>query len=143
MNTKLVYKFEFGTINSNSPRISKIGGATVIPAISCTKELPINVSDVHSTSALYIIGNVNNERASVKICQLIISPHTDPGVSKRIFHTLTLGKQRTLLHLIGKPKSGEVRLRKAIAVINYLKEVNGRLDFKELNLAIKTGNQRF
>ncbi len=62
---------------------------------------------------------------------------------KRIFHTLTLGKQRTLLHLIAKPKSGEIRLHKAIVVIEYLKEVNGRLDFKELNLAIKTGNQRF
>ena len=60
----------------------------------------------------------------------------------RIFHDLTPGKQRTLLHLIGKPKSTEIRIKKAIAVVDYLKEVNGKLDFKELNEAIKRGNKK-
>jgi Domain of unknown function (DUF1905)/Bacteriocin-protection, YdeI or OmpD-Associated len=58
-----------------------------------------------------------------------------------VFHGLTLGKQRTLLHLIGKPKSSEIRLRKAITIIEYLKEVNGKLNFKDLNEAIKNGNR--
>ena len=57
------------------------------------------------------------------------------------FHTLTKGKQRTLLHLIGKPKHSDTRLKKAVVILEYLKEVEGKLDFKELNLAIKEANQ--
>lgn len=43
------------------------------------------------------------------------------------FHQLTLGKQRSLLYMIGKPKSSEIRLRKAILVIEYLKTSGGKL----------------
>ena len=60
----------------------------------------------------------------------------------RIFHDLTPGKQRTLLHLVGKPKSGEVRIKKAMVIVDYLKEVNGKLDFKELNEAFKRANRK-
>ena len=63
----------------------------------------------------------------------------DPDGNK-IFHTLTKGKQRTLLHLIGKPKNVETRLKKALVVVEYLKTVNGKLDFKELNQAFKNAN---
>lgn len=55
----------------------------------------------------------------------------------KYFHELTLGKQRSLLHLIGKPKSSDLRLHKAIATLEYLKRVRGKLDFKELNEALK------
>lgn len=53
------------------------------------------------------------------------------------FHALTPGKQRSLLHLVGKPKNSDTRLRKAIVIIDYLKEVEGKLDFKELHHAFK------
>jgi len=59
----------------------------------------------------------------------------------RVFHSLMAGKQRTLLHLIGKPKSEEIRIKKAMVVNEYLKEVNGKLDFKELNHAFKDANR--
>lgn len=55
----------------------------------------------------------------------------------QVFHQLTIGKQRSLLHLIGKPKSSNIRLNKALTVINYLKSTEGQLDFKELNEAFK------
>ena len=60
----------------------------------------------------------------------------------RVFHQLTPGKQRSLLHIIGKPKTSETRLNKAIVVSEYLKQVNGKLDFKQLNQAFKDYNQR-
>ena len=60
----------------------------------------------------------------------------------KVFHTLTPGKQRTLLHLVGKPKSSEIRIKKAMVVVDYLKEVNGKLDFKQLNEAFKRANQK-
>ena len=53
------------------------------------------------------------------------------------FHALTPGKQRSLIHIVSKPKSSDVRLRKALAVVDYLKSTAGKLDFKELNEALK------
>ncbi|MCB9224183.1 MAG: YdeI/OmpD-associated family protein [Crocinitomicaceae bacterium] len=59
----------------------------------------------------------------------------------RYFHQLTPGKQRTLLHIIGKLKSEQKQLEKALTIFDYLKNVEGKLDFKELNEAFK--NSRF
>jgi len=54
-----------------------------------------------------------------------------------IFHKLTAGKQRSLLYIIGKPKTSDTRLKKAVAILEYLKMVNGKLDFPEMNEYIK------
>lgn len=59
----------------------------------------------------------------------------------QIFHQLTPGKQRTLIHLVGKPKRSATRLNKAVVIVDYLKAVQGRLDFKELNEAFKQRNK--
>lgn len=53
------------------------------------------------------------------------------------FHNLTIGKQRNLIHLIGKPKNSDIRIRKAITVVDYLKSTGGKLDFKALYNALK------
>lgn len=59
-----------------------------------------------------------------------------------VFHSLTPGKQRNLLFIIGKPKNSDTRLKKAVVVIDYLKMTGGKLDFKELNEAFKRENSR-
>jgi len=56
---------------------------------------------------------------------------------EKLFHALTPGKQRSLLFIIGKPKNSDTRLRKALMTIDYLKEVKGKLNFKELNTFYK------
>ncbi len=61
---------------------------------------------------------------------------------RTFFHQLTPGKQRSLLHLIGKPKSSAIRLKKAVVVLDFLKTNNGKLDFTLLNIAFKESNQR-
>lgn len=58
------------------------------------------------------------------------------------FHKLTAGKQRSLLHIIGKPKSSDIRLKKAVIVLEHLKTNNGKLDFTMLNEAFKNSNRR-
>ncbi|MEM6319285.1 MAG: DUF1905 domain-containing protein [Bacteroidota bacterium] len=58
------------------------------------------------------------------------------------FHQLTPGKQRSLLHIVGKPKSSDVRLKKSVVVLDHLKTNNGKLDFKMLNEAFKQANRR-
>ena len=66
----------------------------------------------------------------------------DPELD-RIFHSLTPGKQRSLLYIIGKPKTSESRIKKAVLITRYLVEVNGRIDFIEMNEYIKTNNKLF
>ena len=58
------------------------------------------------------------------------------------FHTLTMGKQRSIVHIIGKPKSSDIRIKKALTMLDYLKTVNGNIDFKELNEAFKLANKK-
>ncbi len=53
------------------------------------------------------------------------------------FHALTAGKQRTLLYIVGKPKSADLRIRNGIAVLEHLKKTGGQIDYKQLNLDIK------
>jgi uncharacterized protein YdeI (YjbR/CyaY-like superfamily) len=60
----------------------------------------------------------------------------DPEFDK-VFHALTLGKQRSLLHLIGTFKTEQKQLEKLMILRNYLVQVNGKLDYKELNIAFK------
>ncbi|MEL6356425.1 MAG: YdeI/OmpD-associated family protein [Bacteroidota bacterium] len=61
--------------------------------------------------------------------------------AKEVFHQLTRGKQRNLLHVIGKPKNSETRIKKAVQIMEYLKSTGGKLDFKELNKAMKNANR--
>jgi len=51
----------------------------------------------------------------------------------RVFHKLTAGKQRSLLHRIGNYKNENTQLEKLMILRNYLIQVKGRLDFKELS----------
>jgi hypothetical protein len=66
--------------------------------------------------------------------------YQDPEGSK-YFHELTPGKQRTMLHYMGVPKSEQKQLERALIILDYLKSVEGKLDFKELLEAFK--NSRF
>jgi len=62
--------------------------------------------------------------------------YQDPE-GEKIFHSLTMGKQRSLLHLIGKPKSSSKRLEKALVILDHLKNRKGDLDYKILNQDFK------
>ncbi len=53
------------------------------------------------------------------------------------FHALTPGKQRSLLYMVGKPKSEDARLKKAVVVMEHLKKWKGKLDYKILNEEMK------
>lgn len=59
------------------------------------------------------------------------------------FHALTPGKQRSLLHVIYQPKRSETRLKRALVILDYLKDNSGQLDFRELNQAFKNANNKF
>jgi len=55
----------------------------------------------------------------------------------RLIHALTSGKLRTLLYLVGQPKSTDLRLHRALVVVEHLKANAGKIDYKQLNLSIR------
>jgi hypothetical protein len=56
----------------------------------------------------------------------------------RLLHALTPGKIRTMLYLAGQPKNSGTRLRRAVAIVEHLKENGGKIDFKKLNEKLKS-----
>ncbi|MCB9285242.1 MAG: DUF1905 domain-containing protein [Lewinellaceae bacterium] len=50
-----------------------------------------------------------------------------------LFHALTPGKQRTLLYIVGSPKTTDTRLQRALTVVEHLKKNNGKINFRQLN----------
>ncbi len=50
----------------------------------------------------------------------------------QLFHDLTPGKQRSLIHIVGKVKSSDIRINKALVILEHLKRQGGKLDFKQL-----------
>ncbi|MFN0216252.1 MAG: YdeI/OmpD-associated family protein [Saprospiraceae bacterium] len=55
----------------------------------------------------------------------------------RLFHALTPGKQRTLLYIVGQPKNSDIRLHRALVVVEHLKKYAGKIDYKQLNLSVR------
>ena len=59
-----------------------------------------------------------------------------------LFKGLTMGKQRSLIYIVGKVKNIDSQLNKGLAILDHLKEVKGKLDFKKMNEKIKEYNSR-
>lgn len=67
---------------------------------------------------------------------------SDPEGSD-LFHQLTPGKQRTLIHVVNKYKSSQLRIEKSFVILDHLKNRKGVLDFKGLNEDFKNFKNRF
>lgn len=61
-------------------------------------------------------------------------------VGSRYFYALTKGKQRGLIYIVTKVKNTNSRLNKSLAIIEHLKDLKGKLDYKLLNEKIKYYN---
>jgi len=59
------------------------------------------------------------------------------------FEKLTDGKKRNLIHLIAKVKNPDLKITKALIMLDHLKANKGKLDFKLLNEAMKVKNRKF
>lgn len=67
---------------------------------------------------------------------------SDPE-GNELFHALTPGKQRNLLYIVGKVKSSELRIHKALVVIEHLKQQGGKINFKLLYEELKPSNRKW
>lgn len=59
-------------------------------------------------------------------------------IGNQYFKALTDGKKRTLLYIIAKPKNSDKRIRYAIAVVEHLKAEKGKINYKTLDLLLKS-----
>lgn len=53
------------------------------------------------------------------------------------FEALTPGKKRTLLYIVSKPKSTDLRIRNGMTILEHLKRTGGLIVYKELALEMK------
>lgn len=55
----------------------------------------------------------------------------------KIFHSLTAGKMRSLLHIAGNVKNSEKRIQRSLAIAHHLKRNKGEIDYKGLQEDLK------
>ncbi|MFT6868587.1 MAG: hypothetical protein ACJA08_003441 [Cyclobacteriaceae bacterium] len=71
---------------------------------------------------------------------LVLLDQDDLG--SKYFHQMTPGKQRSLIYIVNQVKNPDSRMNKSLAIVDHLKESEGKLDSEQLNIKIKEYNQR-
>ncbi|MCB9255975.1 MAG: YdeI/OmpD-associated family protein [Chitinophagales bacterium] len=102
----------------------------------CQKELQIKLGDM-----LEISIETDESKYGMEAPEEFLELLKQDMAGKSYFEALSIGKQRTLLHQVLTAKSIEKRIEKSIIIVEYLKEVEGKLDYKSLHEAYK--NSRF
>jgi len=59
------------------------------------------------------------------------------------FEKLTDGKKRNLIHIVASTKNPDIRIVKALTMMDHLKANNGKIDFKLLLEAMKPKNRKY
>ena len=60
----------------------------------------------------------------------------DPEGDK-MFHSLTAGKQRSILYFVGKVKDIDKRIHTALIFVEHIKKNGGRIDHEQLQIELK------
>ncbi len=56
---------------------------------------------------------------------------------RRVFHSLTRGKQRTLLYIVGQGKSADKRIERSLVIVHHLKTNKGKIDYRKLSQSLR------
>ncbi|MDZ4747541.1 MAG: YdeI/OmpD-associated family protein [Saprospiraceae bacterium] len=59
-------------------------------------------------------------------------------VGRDYFYKLTPGKQRNLIYAAGQVKNPDLRIQRAMVLVEHLKKNKGKIDFKQLCAELKT-----
>jgi hypothetical protein len=60
------------------------------------------------------------------------------AAGKKVFHSLTPGKQRTLLYIIGSAKTSEKRIARSLTIVQHITRNRGVINYKMLNEELKS-----
>lgn len=58
-----------------------------------------------------------------------------------LFHKLTPGRMRNIIHAVASVKSSEIKIRRALVYAEHLKKNKGKIDFNELGQEMKEANR--
>ena len=53
------------------------------------------------------------------------------------FEALTDGKKRTFLYIVAQPKNSDLRIKRALIIVEHLKLFKGKVDFKKLGESMR------
>jgi uncharacterized protein YdeI (YjbR/CyaY-like superfamily) len=59
----------------------------------------------------------------------------------KLFHELTPGRMRNIIHSVSSVKSTDIRIRKALVYAEHLKKNKGKIEYKELAQEMKEANR--
>ena len=91
------------------------------------------------TETVEVIIEKDTTRYGMPICEEMKELLELDPEGEAFFHKLTPGKIRSLLHFVNKFKSSDKRIEKSVIILEHLKANNGKLDWKMLHDAFKTG----
>lgn len=66
----------------------------------------------------------------------------DDPAGDRFFHALTPGKQRNLIYAVSQVKDPDKRIGRSLVILDHLKRLEGKLDFKILYADLRGGSSR-
>lgn len=64
----------------------------------------------------------------------------DDTTGDRLFHALTPGKQRNLIYIVSQVKDPDKRIQRSLVILDHLRQMEGKLDFKILYAALRVGS---
>lgn len=59
-----------------------------------------------------------------------------------LFHKLTPGRMRNIIHSVASVKSTDIKIRRALVYAEHLKKNKGKIEYKELSQEMKKANQQ-
>lgn len=83
----------------------------------------------------------DNSEYGIAVSDVFLEVLDQDDIAKVLFEKLTLGKKRTLIFWVDSVKSTDIRIRRAIVLMEHLKQVEGKVDFKLLNAQMKRANE--
>ena len=55
----------------------------------------------------------------------------------RLFHSLTPGRLRTLLYIVGQAKNSDNRIARALIIVHHLKANKGKINYRQLSASLR------
>lgn len=107
-----------------------------IPVISVNKKVR---DSLHKTfgDEISVVLKKDTTKYGLPLPEELKEVFAQDSAGKKIFHALTLGKQRTLLYIIGNVKDSEKRIHRSLVIVRHLKENHGSINYKKLNDLMK------
>jgi hypothetical protein len=110
-----------------------LGGYFITINAEIRKKLKLQLGDVITVSL-----TPDKSKYGMPMCEEFEELLNQDDESLWYFDKLTPGKQRSLIYIINKIKSSDLRITKAIRIMNYLKSCQGEIDYKELQTALRS-----